>query len=59
MSTNMLSGEQSNTKLVAIFKSKQGAEQCAGQLQELGLDSNQLAIIAPQEKHCSRKLEPE
>ncbi|GAA5087135.1 hypothetical protein GCM10023337_07270 [Paenalcaligenes hermetiae] len=59
MSTNMLSGEQSNTKLVAIFKSKQGAEQCAEQLQQRGFDSNQLAIIAPHEKHYSRKLEPE
>lgn len=59
MSTNVLSGEQSNTKIVAVFKTKHAAELCAQTLKEHGLDPNQFDIIAPHEAHYDRKLEPE
>lgn len=59
MTANILSGEQSNTKMVAVFNSKQAAEDCAKTLKEQGLDPNQLDIVAPNEHHYDRKLEPE
>lgn len=59
MNTNVLSGEQSNTKIVAVFKTKRAAEQCAQVLQQHGLDPNQLDVVGPNESHYDRKLEPE
>lgn len=59
MNTNVLSGEQSNTKIVAVFKTKSAAEECAQKVQEKGLDPNQFDIVAPNEEDYDRKLEPE
>lgn len=59
MTTNVLSGEQSNTKIVAVFKTKNAAEECAQKIQEKGLDPNQFDIVAPNEEDYSDKLEPE
>lgn len=59
MSTNVLSGEQSNTKIVAVFKTEAAAKACAQKIQEKGLDPNQFEIVAPNEKNYSDKLEPE
>lgn len=59
MNTNVISGEQSNTKIVAIFKTKQAAEDCAKKIQEQGLDPTQFDIVSPTDKDYDRKLEPE
>ena len=59
MGTNILSGEESNTKIVAVFQNNQAAERCAQVLREKGVDPNQYEIIAPHETHYDRKLEPE
>lgn len=59
MNTNVLSGEQSNTKIVAVFNTKLAAEECAQKIQEKGLDPNQFDIVAPNEEGYDRKLEPE
>lgn len=59
MTTNLISGEQSNTKIVAVFKTKQAAEDCAKKMQEHGLDTTQFDIVSPHEKNYQRKLEPE
>ena len=59
MTANVLSGEQSNTKIVAVFKTKSAAEECAQKIQEKGLDPNQFDIVAPNEEDYSDKLEPE
>ncbi len=59
MSTSLLSGEQSNTKFLAVFETQAELEHCRAALEQEGYDPNQLAIIAPDEKQYSRKLEPE
>lgn len=59
MTTNVISGEQSNTKIVAIFKTKEAAEDCAKKIQEYGLDSTQFDIVSPTDRDYDRKLEPE
>ena len=59
MSTNAISGEQSNTKFLAVFDTEAELEQCRIALEQVGYDPNQLATIAPHERRYSRKLEPE
>lgn len=59
MNTNVISGEQSNTKIVAVFTTKQAAEDCAKKIQEHGLDSTQFDIVSPHDTDYDRKLEPE
>lgn len=59
MSTNAISGEQSNTKFLAVFDTEAELEQCRIALEQAGYDPNQLAVITPGERHYGRKLEPE
>lgn len=59
MSTNPISGEQSNTKFLAVFDTEADLEQCKVTLEEAGYDPRQLAVIAPHERNYSRKIEPE
>lgn len=59
MSTSIISGEQSNTKFLAVFATEAELEHCRTALEQDGIDPNQLATIAPAEKNYARKLEPE
>lgn len=55
-----LSGERSNSKLAAVFDSRRAAAEAAEALiARLGLSSEQVQTIAPDEPRPGRKLEPE
>ena len=59
MSTYSLSGEQANTKLLAVFDTEAALHDCVQLLESEGADPNQLARIAPDDPHYSSKIEPE
>lgn len=59
MSTSIISGEQSNTKFLAVFATEAELDHCRVALQQDGIDPNQVVSIAPHEQNYARKLEPE
>lgn len=59
MSTNPISGEQSNTKFLAVFDTQAELEQCKTALEQTGYDPNQITVVAPHDRRYSRKIEPE
>lgn len=50
MSTSIISGEQSNTKFLAVFATEAELDHCRVALQQDGIDPNQVVSIAPTSK---------
>ncbi|HJD44447.1 MAG TPA: hypothetical protein H9906_05375 [Candidatus Paenalcaligenes intestinipullorum] len=59
MSTTVLSGERSNTKFLATFKTREQAEHYQAELTAQGYTPQQITIIGPNEQRYGRKIEPE
>jgi hypothetical protein len=57
---SLISGELSNSKIAAVFPQDSSARQAARDVvAALSLDPAQVLVIAPDEPHPGRKLEPE
>ncbi len=53
-------GERSLSKLAAVFDSRERAEDVASHLRrQFQLDASQVQVIAPEDPHPGRKIEPE